>query len=150
MTSKRLPNPLNFVRRTSTVYVRNTSIFRRVSFPLVIYITTTFGGIDLANAGNVGPVGYVYDSLNRLVTVTFANGQQTLNYTYDAAGNILTKTVTVAEKLAPTLTIISPLNGATVFTSALNVTGTAADTNGASGILTPSMPNANFRRQANS
>lgn len=38
---------------------------------------------------------YIYDDLNRLTQVTYSNGT-TINYTYDALGNRLSKTVTAA------------------------------------------------------
>ncbi len=41
-----------------------------------------------------GNVIYQYDSLNRLVRVEYPN-HTTIEYTYDAAGNILTRTVDV-------------------------------------------------------
>ncbi len=53
---------------------------------------------------------YTYDALNRLTSVAYPNGT-TIVYTYDAAGNRTTKTVTVVA--APELfSHISPANGA--------------------------------------
>jgi len=41
------------------------------------------------------PVSYTYDALNRLTTANYNNGQQVITYTYDAAGNILSKAIVV-------------------------------------------------------
>ena len=111
----------------------------RITFVLRNHVTVRWRfliitSVSVINCAGAATADYQYDSLQRLSATTYANGQQIINYTYDAAGNMLTKAVTVAEKLAPTLTITSPLNGATVFANALNVTGTAADAAGASGI----------------
>ena len=46
---------------------------------------------------------YTYDSLNRLITVDYGNGT-TIAYTYDAAGNRLTRTTVVAPVARPDLT----------------------------------------------
>jgi len=46
---------------------------------------------------------YTYDNLNRLTSVTYSNGT-TVNYTYDALGNRLTKTVTVISQPATVVT----------------------------------------------
>ena len=108
-----------------------TSCGLLVGRKLIVCATVCVMACDPASADQVVRT---YDYLNRLTAVSVNNDQQIINYTYDAAGNILTKTVTAAEKLAPTLTITNPPNGATVFTSTLNITGTAADTAGASGI----------------
>jgi len=39
------------------------------------------------------PVSYAYDNLNRLIEANYNSGQQIITYTYDAAGNMLTRTV---------------------------------------------------------
>ena len=41
------------------------------------------------------PVTYTYDDLNRLSSVDYDNGQQVITYSYDAAGNILCKSIAV-------------------------------------------------------
>jgi len=41
------------------------------------------------------PLSYTYDDLNRLTEANYNNGQQVITYTYDAAGNILSKTIVV-------------------------------------------------------
>ena len=38
-------------------------------------------------------IAYQYDDLNRLKVVNYGNGQQTITYAYDAAGNILSKDI---------------------------------------------------------
>jgi YD repeat-containing protein len=55
-------------------------------------------------------IGYSYDVLNRLTQIVYADGATVL-YTYDAAGNRLTKTVTVATVSPATFTKNSPVNG---------------------------------------
>lgn len=81
------------------------------------------------------PVTYTYDSLNRITSVDVGNGQQAITYSYDAAGNRLTKATTVAEQLPPALTITTPANGANLFTPGITLAGTASDAGqGSSGI----------------
>jgi YD repeat-containing protein len=73
---------------------------------------------------------YTYDNLNRLKVVDYNNGEQTITYTYDAAGNILTKTITATatgDSLPPSLTIDSPANGTNVSIPSLLMSGTATD-----------------------
>ena len=79
---------------------------------------------------------YTYDDLNRLKTVDYNNGEQTITYTYDAAGNILTKTITgTVDSLPPLLNIDSPAHGTNLSVPSLLMSGTATDTGqGDSGI----------------
>ena len=85
--------------------------------------------------GLAADLASTYDVLDRVIALNYNNGQQTITYTYDPAGNILSKTTTVAERLGPTLTITSPPNGAVTNTPLLAITGTATDAGqGASGI----------------
>lgn len=72
---------------------------------------------------------YKYDSLNRLVEVTYDNGQK-LNYTYDAAGNLLAAFLTVPAGLnVPPL--LGRIGARTVAEGqTLAFTLTAADANG--------------------
>jgi len=72
-------------------------------------------------------VAYQYDDLNRLKVVNYGNGQQTITYAYDAAGNILSKDIAVSEQSLPNLTISSPANGAVVFANTITISGTATD-----------------------
>lgn len=46
------------------------------------------------------PVSYTYDNLNRLTEANYNSGQQVITYKYDAAGNILSKTIAVTEQHA--------------------------------------------------
>ena len=39
------------------------------------------------------PVSYIYDDLNRITQVNYGDGQQIITYSYDAAGNILSRVV---------------------------------------------------------
>ena len=48
-----------------------------------------------AEGVSAGTVGYEYDALHRLTRVTYANGS-VIQYTYDPAGNRLTRTVTAS------------------------------------------------------
>lgn len=64
---------------------------------------------------------YTYDNLNRLTSVTYANGT-TVNYTYDALGNRLTKTVTGSVQLATVITSDVTQLGSTTATCGGNVT----------------------------
>ena len=78
---------------------------------------------------------YSYDALNRLTGVSVNAGQQTAQYTYDAAGNRLSRTVGVAEQQPPVLRITGPVNDAVVTAGTLTISGTASDAStGASGI----------------
>ena len=81
----------------------------------------------MPTASGAGVNTYTYDSLDRVTQTSFGGGQQLITYAYDPAGNILSKTITVAEKLGPTLTITSPPNGAVTNTPLLAITGTATD-----------------------
>ena len=78
---------------------------------------------------------YSYDALNRLTGGSVNAGQQTAQYSYDAAGNRLSRNVGVAEQQSPALTITSPINDAVVTAGVLMISGTASDAStGASGI----------------
>jgi len=72
-------------------------------------------------------VAYQYDDLNRLKEVNYGNGQQTITYAYDAAGNILSKDIVVSEQSLPNLTISNPSNGAAVYVNNVTINGTATD-----------------------
>ncbi|MDG9667077.1 RHS repeat protein [Hahella sp. CR1] len=56
---------------------------------IILYMLT------LSNVVFSAPVSYTYDPLNRLIQASYNNGEQTIRYTYDSAGNILTKVITV-------------------------------------------------------
>jgi YD repeat-containing protein len=75
------------------------------------------------------PVSYTYDSLNRVTEVNFDNGQTVISYTYDAAGNRLSRTVSGSsfDFLPPILNVTSPLNGSVVTSAMLTLAGTASD-----------------------
>lgn len=79
------------------------------------------------NCASAAPVTYSYDALNRLTGVDHSNGQQSITYSYDAAGNRLTQTTAVAEQLPPLLTIISPTNGSMFTSPGITLSGTATD-----------------------
>lgn len=83
--------------------------------------------LALCSQAFAAPVSYTYDDLNRITEVSYDNGQQVITYTYDAAGNILSKTIIIAEQLSPGLSITSPANGAVVNTGNVTITGTATD-----------------------
>jgi hypothetical protein len=53
------------------------------------------------------------------------SGVQVIEYSYDASGNLLSKTIT--DHLAPDLILIGPPDGAAINTPAVTVTGTATD-----------------------
>ncbi|HEB85482.1 MAG TPA: hypothetical protein ENI68_00460, partial [Gammaproteobacteria bacterium] len=96
--------------------------------------------LALCSQAFAAPVSYTYDNLNRLTEASYNNGQQVIAYTYDAVGNILSRTTTIAEQLAPTLTITSPLNGTVTSSASITVAGTATDAGqGDSGIATVSV-----------
>lgn len=81
------------------------------------------------------PISYTYDSLNRLTSVDNGNGQQVITYTYDAAGNLLSRVTAMAEQLPPVLTITSPVNGFVTNVPNITLTGSASDAGqGESGI----------------
>jgi len=80
-------------------------------------------------------VSYQYDSLNRLTAVDYGDGQQSIHYTYDNAGNILSTTITVSDQFPPNLSITSPIDGTTLSSNHLLINGTASDAGrGESGI----------------
>lgn len=82
-------------------------------------------------------VQYTYDSLSRLTSVNYDNGQTIITYTYDAAGNRLTRTVagTAVDVIPPVLNITSPVNGSVVTSTPVTIAGTATDAgSGASGV----------------
>ena len=56
--------------------------------------------IILTATGLTGTAQYTYDNLNRLVQVQYDDGT-TIQYTYDAAGNRLTKEVTASSAASP-------------------------------------------------
>ncbi len=47
----------------------------------------------LCSQAFAAPVSYTYDNLNRLTEANYNNGQQIITYKYDAAGNILSKSI---------------------------------------------------------
>lgn len=71
------------------------------------------------------PVTYTYDALNRLTSVDYYNGQQIIIYSYDAAGNILSRIV--GEGQGPLLTVAAPVDGAYINAPTVTMTGTATD-----------------------
>ena len=71
------------------------------------------------------PVSYTYDSLNRLTSVDYNNGQQIITYSYDAAGNMLSRTV--GEGQGPLLTVAAPVDGAYINAPSVYMSGTATD-----------------------
>jgi len=80
-------------------------------------------------------ISYQYDSLNRLTVVDYGEGQQTIQYRYDNAGNIISTNITVSDQFPPNLSISSPIDGATLSTNTLVISGTASDAGrGGSGI----------------
>lgn len=82
-------------------------------------------------------VQYTYDSLSRLTAVNYNNGQTIITYTYDAAGNRLSRTVsgTAVDDTPPILHVTSPVNGSVVTSTPVTLSGTATDAGmGASGV----------------
>ena len=80
-------------------------------------------------ATNAVPVGFTYDSLNRLTRADYGNGS-VINYTYDAAGNRLTYSGTApVDIVAPTVTMVSPTTGPAfeTFDNYVDLSGTASD-----------------------
>lgn len=68
---------------------------------------------------------YVYDDLFRLKEINYGSGQQVIAYTYDASGNLLSRTIT--DHLLPNLALVGPPDGVAVNAPAVTVTGTATD-----------------------
>lgn len=81
------------------------------------------------------PVSYAYDNLNRLTEVNYNNGQQIITYTYDAAGNIETKEITMAN-IAPTITEVNPVSGL----EGTSISATGNGFNGTTSVLFHSFP----------
>lgn len=76
-----------------------------------------------------GDIVYSYDSLNRLTNVNYGDGS-VISYTYDAAGNRLTYSGTVAnDTIAPSIAITNPTSSyfLTTNNSTINLGGTASD-----------------------
>lgn len=71
------------------------------------------------------PVFYTYDALNRLTAVNYNNGQQIIAYSYDAAGNMLSRTID--EGQGPLLVVTGPTDGQFINTPAVTMTGAATD-----------------------
>ena len=76
-----------------------------------------------------GTINYEYDALNRLTNVDYGNGS-VISYTYDAVGNRLTYSGSVAnDTIAPSISITNPTSGYyfTTNNSTINLGGTASD-----------------------
>ena len=71
------------------------------------------------------PVSYTYDSLSRLIAVDYNSGEQIITYTYDAAGNITSRSVTGGQP--PLLTVLAPVDGIYINVPAVMMFGTATD-----------------------
>ena len=85
-------------------------------------------GLALCPPAFATAVSYSYDALNRLVGVNYNNGEQVITYTYDAAGNMLSKTTAGSgDALPPLLAINAPANGTILSTPSLVMSGTATD-----------------------
>ena len=87
----------------------------------------------MCSVAYAGTATYSYDSLNRLTEVNYNSGQQIITYSYDAAGNMLSRTV--GEGQGPLLTVTSPVDGTYINTPSVSMSGTATDASvGDSGI----------------
>ena len=70
-------------------------------------------------------MSYTYDTLNRLTEVDYNNGQQIVTYSYDAAGNLLSRTV--GEGQGPLLVVSAPVDGTYINVPGVTMSGTASD-----------------------
>ena len=104
-------------RKGWIAYCFSTFSFKPVAFVLLAILSTNLWSAQ---------VTYQYDSLHRLTQVAYADGT-TIDYTYDNAGNMLTRNVVVADTLPPQLTINTPLDGATLNSAEVTFTGSATD-----------------------
>lgn len=66
--------------------------FKKLFVPFSEFVFFLFFLLFLSSFSFADTVTYQYDSLNRLTDVQYSNGT-TIEYSYDAAGNILTKKV---------------------------------------------------------
>lgn len=73
---------------------------KKHTFLMVAFLCLIFGIVVTAHAAT-----YTYDDLNRLTSVDYENGQ-TITYTYDAGGNLLSVTIAAAP-----VTIYGDVNG---------------------------------------
>lgn len=55
----------------------------------------TLVGFATTSLVHAAPVSYTYDSLNRLTSARYDGGQRIINYTYDAAGNMVSRVVLI-------------------------------------------------------
>ncbi len=88
--------------------------------------------VAVASSASATTIRAAYDSLNRLTNVDYGEGSA-ISYTYDAAGNRLTYSGTVAnDTIAPTIAITNPTSSLyfTNATATINLSGTASDNTG--------------------
>lgn len=84
-----------------------------IPFCVALGILSIALGLPKENRGASNSQSYTYDSAGRLTQVTYGDGY-TLNYSYDANGNILSIVVAKKEKLFfdgfEALAFLNPLN----------------------------------------
>jgi YD repeat-containing protein len=76
--------------------------------------------MSLFLAAAASAVTYQYDKENRLTRATYPGGQQ-VNYTYDAAGNLLTQTISGADTRGTVRIRVVPSTASWVFTDGTGV-----------------------------
>ena len=94
-------------------------------FVIGVTVIALFLGLSAPVQGQ--SVSYTYDTLNRLIRIDYGNGK-VVEYTYDAAGNRLTKNVLQVSDTTPPTTAASPAGG--TYNTAQSVTLTCNDGTG--------------------
>lgn len=98
---------------------------RQANYSLSCFLLAVVLQVPLCSPVLSAPVSYSYDALNRLTEMNYNNGQQIISYTYDAAGNMLTRTV--SEVQGPLLSVTAPVDGAYINIPLVSMSGTATD-----------------------
>ena len=61
----------------------------------IVLAVISLAGFATTAVVHAAPVSYTYDDLNRLTSASYDGGLKIINYTYDAAGNMLSKVVLI-------------------------------------------------------
>lgn len=103
------------MRMTKTCSIYHSSIYKPLFLILAVYLMA---------ASAVWAVQYQYDREQQLIRATYPNGQQ-INYTYDAAGNLLTETATGTDTRGSVRVQVSPPTASWSFTDSMGAVHSA-------------------------